>query len=100
MAELSATLAPPVARIRSVRSLSRWTSALTTGANILGLIKGVSHGTRTKSCSNVSIHLAKLLSASAVDGMGTLPTSAAFRMMRRASICEGIIKKRKKAKRA
>jgi hypothetical protein len=54
-------------------------------ADIQGWIKGVKHGMITKNCSNVSTHLAKLLSARDAEDMDILPAIAVFRMMRRES---------------
>jgi len=95
---------PPTARTTSARFPSSTLRTLVVGAmagaNILGLIKGVRLGTTTKICLSVSTHLAKLLSASAVEGMGTPPATAAFQMMLRASTCADTIKKKRRARHA
>ena len=106
VARAVAITAQRAAQTTNVHSSSSKTRAKTldvrakASANILGLIKGVRHGMTTKICLNVSTHLAKLLSANAVADMDTLPATAVFLMMRQASTCVDIIKKREKARHA
>jgi hypothetical protein len=69
-------------------------------ANILGSTKGVNRGMIIRTCLNASTHLASHHFVSAAADTDIRLANVVFLMMRRASTCGDIIKKREKARHA